>query len=485
MGQGKRQRSAIYVRISRDQAGTGLGTERQETLCRDLAVQLGVEVAEVYSDNDVSAYSGRRRPGYERMLADIEAGRVDLVLCYHSDRLMRRTKDLERYIDVCRPRAVVTHQVTAGVLDLSTATGLAVAKTVAAWNQHESDHKAERIKAQKKQAAAAGKYLGGRVPWGWTKVDTITDRLGRKRGGRVVVDEVAAGLIRSGAEAIVAGRSLMSVTRDWADSGAVSLSGLRMNTTQVRRVLMRPRNAGLMTFHGQVVGDDWPAVVPLSLFRKVEAVLTSPDRPRQSESKFRYLLSGIAVCYCGRRMTGFGVEKGRRSYRCSVHQEGGRYVAGHANRAMRPLDEYVQVMAGAYLARDDVRAVLVAELQAQENRSRPVESADVVALLNRKKQLARLFAQGQISEEQLTEGTLEIAAMLNALESMAAANGGSRAVSGVLLSDDPRAEFLSSPVDIQREILRDLFTIELRESGPHRGEFDPSTVRMVPRDVSA
>lgn len=103
MSKAKGTRAAIYARISRDQQGQGLGVERQEQLCRELAQSLGLDVGEVYTDNDISAYSGRHRPAYERMLTDIEGGRIDAVLCYHSDRLMRRTKELERYIDICRP----------------------------------------------------------------------------------------------------------------------------------------------------------------------------------------------------------------------------------------------------------------------------------------------------------------------------------------------------------------------------------------------
>ena len=58
--------AAIYVRISRDRNGDCLGVERQEQECRTLAERLGWTVTEVYSDNDISAFSGRRRPDYER-----------------------------------------------------------------------------------------------------------------------------------------------------------------------------------------------------------------------------------------------------------------------------------------------------------------------------------------------------------------------------------------------------------------------------------
>jgi site-specific DNA recombinase len=51
--------AAIYTRISSDRAGAGLGVDRQEDDCRNLAAKLGWEVAIVLEDNDISAYSGR------------------------------------------------------------------------------------------------------------------------------------------------------------------------------------------------------------------------------------------------------------------------------------------------------------------------------------------------------------------------------------------------------------------------------------------
>lgn len=465
----KGTRAAIYARISRDQQGQGLGVERQEQLCRELAKSLGLEVTEVYTDNDISAYSGRHRPAYERMLTDIQAGRIDAVLCYHSDRLMRRTRELERYIDICRPRGVVTHQVTAGLLDLSSATGLAVAKTVAAWSQHESDHKGERIAAQKAQAAANGKFLGGRVPWGW-----------HKTAAGIEVEPAAAKHILEGTLAIIAGKSLVGVTRAWADAGAVSLSGTSMNTTQVRRVLLRPRNAGLMTFHGEVVADSWPAIVPLETFRQCEAVLTSPERPQQSEAKFKYLLSGIAKCFCGRYMTGFGAEGHRRSYRCKIHQEGGKYVPGHAHRAMAPLDDYVLKLAAARLDNPEYKAEIMAEARILDDREAPPESSNMGELIGRKNSLARMFAQGLISESQLVEGSREIEQKLDAIKQAAAANIGSRVLANFAFAENAGESFLAAGTETQRELLRSAFSITLKPSGPFRGEFDPSTVDMFP-----
>src|SRR4051812_25865756 len=62
-------RAAIYARISSDVDGTRAGVERQLADCHKRAASLGWKVAAEYVDNDISAYSGKPRPDYERMLA--------------------------------------------------------------------------------------------------------------------------------------------------------------------------------------------------------------------------------------------------------------------------------------------------------------------------------------------------------------------------------------------------------------------------------
>lgn len=443
--------------------------QRQLEDCRTLAQRIGAKVVKEYSDNDVSAFSGRKRPEYEKMLADISAGRVELVIAWNSDRLHRQTKELERYMDLCLPRGVDTHTVQAGILEFTTANGRMVAKMLGAVSQQESELKGERIRRQKAQAAKAGKYLGGRVPWGW-----------HKQGDVIEVEPMAGKQILDGTRAIIGGKSLVSVTRAWADAGVVSLAGTPMNTTQVKRVLLRSRNAGLTTFHGEVVADTWPAILPLEMFRQCEAILTSPERPQQSEAKFKYLLSGIMKCYCGRYMTGFGAEGHRRNYRCKIHQEGGKYVPGHANRAMSSLDDYVLRLAAAYLDREDFKAAVMADAKSLAEREAPEESADVGELIARKNSLARMFAQGVISESQLVEGSREVEQKLDSMQQSAAANVGSRIMASFAFAENAGEVFLAKDTDVKRELLRVLFDITLQPSGPYRGTFDPTTVDIKP-----
>ena len=104
-----------------------LGVRRQVGDCRQLAAQLGWTVAEEYIDNDVSAYSGKRRPGYERMMADLADGIRDAVIVYHADRLTRRPIELEQFLEPSRrPVCAMSAFVAGAPVDVGNGDGLLV-----------------------------------------------------------------------------------------------------------------------------------------------------------------------------------------------------------------------------------------------------------------------------------------------------------------------------------------------------------------------
>lgn len=374
-----RTRCVIYVRISDDREGAGLGVKRQTSDCRNLAEQFGWEVVDVYVDNDLSAYSGQPRPEYRKLLLDLQAGKATAVLAWHTDRLHRSPTELEEYISVCDPRGVATYTVKAGLIDLSTPTGRMNARIVGAVSRFESEHKADRIKAKHAELAKDGKATGGGFrPYGYRRV---YDRLETPR--RVIREEVIpeeAEIIRECARRILAGEALAAVCRDlnrrgvptsstgiWGARQVQSLvevgqgeladearsrlandelasaiardfqrrdvptvSQAKWSTPTLARILASARIAGMREHRprsrhetrrvrvGEIMGvGQWPAIIGPADSARLRVLLTDPSRRLSPGPTGRYLLTGLIYCdLCKQRMTGRIRSGGRRCYVC-------------------------------------------------------------------------------------------------------------------------------------------------------------------------
>src|SRR4029450_10967980 len=119
---------------------------------------------QVLCDNDVSADSGRPRPAYQQLLADIEAGLVDAVIVWALDRLHRRPAELERFFEVCDRAGVTRLASVAGDVDLGTNDGRFHARILGAVAKKENDDRRRRIQRAALQAAEQGRISGGGPP---------------------------------------------------------------------------------------------------------------------------------------------------------------------------------------------------------------------------------------------------------------------------------------------------------------------------------
>jgi site-specific DNA recombinase len=456
--------AAIYCRISKDRAGAGLGVDRQEQDCRELATQLGWTVTAVYADNDISAYSGKSRPGYRALLVDLRAGRVDAVLAWHNDRLHRSAVELEEYIEVCG--AVPTHFVKAGPLDLSTASGRMTARITGAVARHEVEHMIERQKAAKLQAASAGKYRGGRRPFGFES-DGVT----------VVPGEATAVLDAS--QRVLHGETLGSIAREWNQGGITTSTGAQWTSIALHHVLIRPRNAGIIEYEGeQIAKATWPAIVPENVWRAVRVLLSDPARRHPRSADRRWLGSGLflcGVCNDGTTMrsastTGGASGPRRAAYRCKA--------GAHLARVAEPVDELVTAVVLRRLSRPDARLLL---------RSDPgvnivALSSEAAALRVRLDELAALFAAGEVTARQLAEGSAAIRQRLAGVEGMMATAVAGSPLAGFAGSDDVAAAWDAASVSRRKAVIDVLMTVTLlpaprgRRPGGHY--FDPGSIKI-------
>lgn len=457
-------RASIYARISKDREGAGLKVATQESDCRELAGSLGAEVVSVHTDNDLSAYSGKPRPGYRTMLAEIAGGRVDVVLAWHTDRLHRSPTELEEYISACEPHGVSTHTVRAGPIDLSTPSGKLVARQLGSVASYEVEHSMDRMRRSKQRVAEAGQWKGGRRPFGFES-DGVTVR------------DVEANLIRSACDSILAGATVASLAREWNQAGVTTTTGKAWSPSAPRRVLLRPRNAGLMEHRGQVIGDaQWPALVPAEKWRAVVRLLKDPARrTNPGTSVGKWLGSGLYRCgTCDARVRAT-MSDGRRAYRCQ---------GGHVTRIQTEVDAYVEAVIVERLRRPDLgdllrRASATPDLQHLE--------AQTVELRTRLNQLAAAFAEGSIDAEQLSSGSKLLNRQLDDVRGRITAALADTAVSGVAEAPDPGLAWLEADLSRRRAVLDVLANVTLLPSGrgrpagwrPGQSYFRPESVGVA------
>jgi site-specific DNA recombinase len=297
-------RAAVYARISSDAEGTGAGVARQVDDCRKLAANLGWQIGGEYVDNDLSAYSGKRRPEYERMLSDLSDGLVDGVLVYHIDRLTRRPIELEQFVTVVESAKVRHVRFVTGDTDLGTGDGLLVARMLAAVAANESASKSRRVARKAQQNAIEGKpQKGSQRPFGYA-LDFVTIR----------PDEAA--IYRALVARFLAGESTRSLCGWLTEQEVPTVTGAVWMTSTLRGMLTNARYAGLRVHRGQVVGPGiWDPIITEDEHRRVAAKYAERKSSGRRTPQ-RYLLSGMLRCgKCGTKLQS-SPRRGTRRYVC-------------------------------------------------------------------------------------------------------------------------------------------------------------------------
>lgn len=451
----------MYCRISQDRSGEGLGVERQEADCRSLAAKLGYEVDRLFVDNDVSAYSGKKRPSYLEMLSLIEQGAVDAVICWDSDRLHRAPRELETYIDACVAGGVTTHAVKTGEIDLSTASGQAIARTLGAWARYESDHKSDRLKRAKQQAKEKGHFHGGPIPYGWD----IANK-------KPVVNPEQAKAVKLACRMVLAGSSMSSIIREFQSRGInTPRGGEKWNHITLRDVLLRPKLAGLREVDGELLADPgFPAIVDEEEWLGVRAILTNSERRTSFDNRNKWLLSGIAECECGSTVR-VGATRdhrgGRRAvYRCKVDGP------GHINKNAEQVDMVADALIGTLLAREEASSAAATRAAAESDSDLAAEANGLRARLS---EAALMAADGVITMAQLGQITERLRAKLGELESAMA----EQAIAANQQGFDAAQKWSEASLEQKRRLLSGLVRVRLLRVGSAGRHFNPDSVEVT------
>lgn len=426
--------AVVYARISRDLAGDAAGVERQRQDCLDLCDRRGWAVSEVLIDNDLSAFSGKPRPGYARALELVESGTVDVLVAWHPDRLHRSPLELERFVDLVETHRVQVATVTAGDIDLATPEGRLVARITGAVARKESEDKSRRLRRKHRELAEAGKVSGGGPrPFGFAN-------------DRVTQDADEAALVREAAVRVLSGDSLYAIVADWTRRGVPTVTGAKWTTTHIRTLLLSPRVAGLRRRGEETYQAVWEPILDHETWDRVGHVLRTRSRARTRPARAYLLSGGLARCgRCSAAMVAAPRPYGR-AYAC---------LTGHGgcNGTTIKADPVEKLIVEAVLAVLDTRALE----KTRERVDLDGEEDELADVQQRMAELASMFASGDISRTEWQAARDGLDRRREALEArMASAavdplagycDGGALRNSWPALSVDQRRTILSSVVE--------------------------------------
>ena len=447
-GLGMPKLAGIYCRISDDSKATekGLGVKRQEEDCRKLAERIGADIVTVWVDNDISAFSGKHRPGYAAALEAIETGAIDTLLVWHPDRLHRSPIELEHFVTLIERTGCAIRTVTAGDIDLQTPEGRLMARITGAVARKESEDKSRRITRKFAELRSKGQPAG---------------RLGYGYGPGGVIDPERAAIVVELAGRILDGEGLTAIARDLTERGVPTSLGGQWYHTTVRVVMTSPGLAGLVSHEGRVVGQGvWEPILDRITWERVRAALDQKARTTNN----RYMLTGLITCgLCGHHLTGkTNMQNGKPMHMYGCVRFGGGCASVWISRDR--VDELVSEMVGDALSDPEFQADSAATVD------------DLAARINKAEaQLVSYSAMFDAGEIELIEWRTMRDAVVSRLDDLRDRQAVGIGLAANLSGRTPWAELSDAR---KRQAVSTLLSITVHPA-TRRGPFDPARVQMA------
>lgn len=329
-----RYRAGLYLRLSKEDETQGQSESiaNQRALLQRYAAGQGFQIVDCYIDD---GYSGLHfdRPGFQRLLCDIEAGRVDLVLTKDLSRLGRDYIETGYYLERYFPSRRVRYIALADGIDTfdqrCAQNDMGPFKSV--MNDLYAKDISKKVRSVIDAKREAGKFIGAFAPYGYQKDPADKNRL--------LVDEAAAEIVRGIFASYLSGASMAEIARRLNGEGVLPPSRYKAEVQRlpyvnanaalglwraetVRAILGNPTYAGDVAQHKNeklsyklkasrklpreawtVIADTHEPIVDRAAFQLVLRMLESGGGRKRSGPQ-AHLLSGLVFCgACGRPMT--------------------------------------------------------------------------------------------------------------------------------------------------------------------------------------
>ncbi len=343
-----RVRCAIYTRKSTDegldQDFNTLEAQREagESFVNSQRHEGWVAVSDRYDDG---GYSGATmdRPGLKRLLADVEAGKVNCIVVYKVDRLTRSIHDFFKILEILE-RFNVTFVAVTQQFNTTTSLGRLTLNMLLSFAQFERETISERTRDKMRAARRRGKFIGGNLVLGYDAAP---------KGGALVVNKQEAEQVRTIFGFYLELGSLIPVVEElerrgvrmkhWTTRQGHLHGGAKFNKTTLYNLLTNVVYTGRVKFEGKLLKGEHERIIDDETFNRVQEQLKRMGRGGKKHlNKHGGLLKGLLRCgSCGAGMTHTYVRKKQTLYRYYVcntaHQRG--YNACETGSVPAPLLE--------------------------------------------------------------------------------------------------------------------------------------------------
>ena len=309
----RRKRCAVYTRKSSEE---GLEQEfnsldAQREACEAYVASQRSEgwtlVPDYYDDGGVSGAT-LERPALKRLLDDIEAGLVDVVVVYKIDRLSRALMDFSRLVETFDRHSVTFVSVTQS-FNTTTSMGRLTLNILLSFAQFEREVIGERIRDKFAASRKRGIWMGGPVPFGYI----VKDR-------KLVINEDEAAIVCMIFERFAKVGSTTTLARELAAEGVTRKHGKPFDKGSLYKLISRRVYIGEAVHKGDSYPGEHDAIIDKELWDKVHEILKASPRTRANRNRARTpaLLKGLIFGATGCAMTPTHTRRRGRLYRYHV-----------------------------------------------------------------------------------------------------------------------------------------------------------------------
>lgn len=246
------------------------------------------------------------RPAMKRLMADVEAGKIDVVVVYKVDRLSRSLLDFARIMEILDRHNAAFISVTQA-FNSSTSMGRLTLNILLSFAQFERETIAERTRDKMGAARRKGKWVGGKPFLGYDIVPS---------GGALVVNETEAIQVREIFKLYLSLQSLQTTVaelnrrgitmKQWLTQKGTLYGGGAFNKSALHGMLTNVAYIGQVNYKGHIAQAEFPGIVEPKLFEAVQTCLKENNQcaGARVRNKHHALLGGILRCgHCDAPMT--------------------------------------------------------------------------------------------------------------------------------------------------------------------------------------